>query len=161
MRTISQADLGRDAQRFGDLLRQIGRLRSLREPLIATAAQTLTPPQLHTLMWVGSDGALMMGELARRLGITEKTMTGVVDRLERDGLVRRVRGEKDRRVWRVELTRKGSAVHHKLKADVQQKFCGLMELLDARDREALIRIAETVLLRMKERLPPNLKGTGS
>ncbi|HEX9548836.1 MAG TPA: MarR family transcriptional regulator [Acidimicrobiales bacterium] len=46
-------------------------------------------------------------ELADRLGIEGPTLTRHLDRLVADGLVRRVRGDQDRRVSRVELTPDG------------------------------------------------------
>jgi MarR family transcriptional regulator for hemolysin len=46
-------------------------------------------------------------ELADRLSIEGPTLTRHLDRLVADGLVRRVRGDRDRRVSLVELTREG------------------------------------------------------
>ncbi|HZU54932.1 MAG TPA: MarR family transcriptional regulator [Actinocrinis sp.] len=46
------------------------------------------------------------GDLARLTGLTTGAITGVLDRLERDGYVRRVRDQHDRRKIFVELTGK-------------------------------------------------------
>jgi len=48
-----------------------------------------------------------MGELARHLDVREPTVTATVDRLEREGLVRRSRDEHDGRVVRVSITPAG------------------------------------------------------
>lgn len=48
-------------------------------------------------------GPMTAGELARRLGLTTGAVTGVIDRLERARLVRRVADPKDRRRVVVEL----------------------------------------------------------
>ena len=101
-----------DATQLHHLLMDLGRHRSLRDPVGALCEDMqLTPPQAHTLMWLGEDGALTMGVLARRAGITEKTITGVVDRLEASGLLERVRSEEDRRSVSVRLTEKLSLIH--------------------------------------------------
>jgi DNA-binding MarR family transcriptional regulator len=55
---------------------------------------------LDVLDWAGPISA---GELAKRVGVTSGAITGVVDRLERDGWVRRVRDPHDRRRVIVEM----------------------------------------------------------
>jgi DNA-binding MarR family transcriptional regulator len=150
MRTISKSEGARgDAEKLLGLLQALGRRRSLRDPMIAGSEQlNLTPAQTHAVMWLGSDGALSMGELAKRLGTTEKTMTGVVDRLERQHLAIRVRSESDRRVVRVKLTSQGTVVYRKLARLVLGSFVQLMEMLEARDRKDLLRIFERLVQRM-------------
>jgi DNA-binding MarR family transcriptional regulator len=151
MRNISPDDCSADAARFRELLISMGRMRSLRDPIAgACEAMQLTPPQLHSMMALGADGPLTMGDLARRTGVTEKTVTGIVDRLEKAGQVQRVRSESDRRVTRVALTRKGGATYAELSANMQQKLAQLLGLLDASDRKALLRVAEKLLGRMRE-----------
>jgi len=46
------------------------------------------------------------GELARRIGLTTASITGLIDRLERAGFVRRTRDPADRRKVIVELDRR-------------------------------------------------------
>jgi DNA-binding MarR family transcriptional regulator len=48
-----------------------------------------------------------MGELAEMLDITPRTVTGLVDNLERDGLVKRVDDPNDRRSVYAEITDQG------------------------------------------------------
>jgi DNA-binding MarR family transcriptional regulator len=55
---------------------------------------------LDVLDW---SGAISAGELAKRVGVTSGAITGVIDRLERDGWVRRVRDPHDRRKVIVEI----------------------------------------------------------
>lgn len=70
-----------------------------------------TFPQFDVLAQLARepDGTSMM-ELSRRLLVTAGNMTGVVNRLERDGLVRRQQDQRDRRVTRIRLTPRGRAV---------------------------------------------------
>ena len=56
-----------------------------------------------------ADGELTMGELSQQLLVSNGNATAVVDRLERDGLVRRAPSPADRRVVRVGLTAAGAA----------------------------------------------------
>jgi DNA-binding MarR family transcriptional regulator len=56
---------------------------------------------LDVLDWMGPTTA---GELAKLVGVTSGAITGVIDRLERDGWVRRTRDPDDRRRVVVEMT---------------------------------------------------------
>jgi len=56
---------------------------------------------------VGGGEALTLGELAAAAACVRSNMTQVVDRLEKDGLVRRVADPSDRRVVRAALTPAG------------------------------------------------------
>jgi DNA-binding MarR family transcriptional regulator len=145
MRTISErgraAGPGGDARRLQALLVDLMRRRSLRDPISATCAELeLSAPQVHTLLAMGHEGPLTMGDLARRVAVTEKTTTGLVDRLERDGLVQRLRDPADRRVVRVRLTGHGARLARRLDAEVLEKLTWLMGRLDAGDRRDLFRI---------------------
>jgi DNA-binding MarR family transcriptional regulator len=68
----------------------------------------LTVPQFYTLSTlVGLGGTATMGELARSTYQVSATMTGIIDRLVRDGLVERRRAETDRRSVVVAITPTG------------------------------------------------------
>ena len=68
----------------------------------------LTVPQFYTLSTlVGLGGTATMGELARTTYQVSATMTGIIDRLVRDGLVERRRAKTDRRSVVVAITPTG------------------------------------------------------
>jgi len=149
----------RDVDRLGGLLLELGRRRPLRDPLSTRAELELAGPQLHALMWLGSDGPLTMGELAHRLGITEKGVTGVGDRLEEHGYCQRERDTEDRRVVRLQLTGEGEALFQHTRGRVEKKLGFLLDALPAADREALFRILERLadhLARLSSGLPSNV-----
>jgi DNA-binding MarR family transcriptional regulator len=56
-----------------------------------------------------SDGGVSMGDLALSVGVTARNVTGLVDTLERDELVRRISSRTDRRSVLVEVTPVGRA----------------------------------------------------
>lgn len=68
------------------------------------AAHGLTPPQFGVMEALYHLGPMTLGELATKLLVTGGNITYVMDRLERDGMVARVRCDQDRRVVRAELT---------------------------------------------------------
>jgi DNA-binding MarR family transcriptional regulator len=59
---------------------------------------------LHCLNAIENAGGLTAGQLAAEAGLTTGAVTGVVDRLERAGLARRVLDPDDRRRVRIEVT---------------------------------------------------------
>ena len=67
----------------------------------------LTVPQLDIITCLTRTKELPLSELADRLLVTGGNVTGIIDRLERDGYVYRVRDKNDRRVVRALLTEKG------------------------------------------------------
>jgi len=69
----------------------------------------LTLPQFDILAELdrAPRAGFTFGELSRLLLVTSGNLTGIVDRLEADGLARREYDKSDRRVVRIVLTRKG------------------------------------------------------
>ena len=161
MRSISRAShgpstsaLGGQARRLRQLLVDLSRRRPVRDP-VATACEDLglTPAQVHIVAWLGQDGSLTMGALARRVAVTEKTITGVVDRLERDELVQRVRDPGDRRQVHVRLAGRGEALYRRIDAEIEAKLMALLSLLDAGDRQHLLAMLEKLAARLGGRAP--------
>jgi DNA-binding MarR family transcriptional regulator len=67
----------------------------------------LTPSQFDIIATLGNTEGLSFKELGEKTLITKGTLTGVVDRLEAKGLVKRVTQEEDRRSTLVKLTARG------------------------------------------------------
>ena len=140
-----------EARRLRLLVAGFARQRSLRDPVAALCEEgQLTVPQLHALLWLGQDGTLTMGELAQRVGVTEKTITGVVDRLAAAGHLERVRDARDRRVVRSQLTTPGRRVYRDLDRHLQARLAHLLGVLEPPDRRALFRILEKLFRRLEE-----------
>jgi MarR family 2-MHQ and catechol resistance regulon transcriptional repressor len=68
----------------------------------------ITPSQFAVLEALYHLGSLTQGEVSTKVLKSGSNMTTVIDNLERDGLVRRERDAKDRRVINVHLTEAGS-----------------------------------------------------
>jgi len=70
----------------------------------------ITPPQFVALQWLEELGDITIGELSNRLYLAFSTTTDLVDRMEKNELVKRVRDENDRRVVVVHLLEKGERI---------------------------------------------------
>ncbi len=155
MRNISkEGSLRADAIALGECLLALGRKRGLRDPLSSSIEVAFTGPQVHSLTWLGFDGPLTMGELARRCGITEKTITGIVDRMEKLSLFVRERDDHDRRVVRVKLTKDGDAAFQHMREAMLEKLVAMLQLLDPDDRKGLLRIFQKLNDRVANRDGP-------
>ena len=73
----------------------------------------VTGPQLWALRTIDEARGLTTGELADRLYLHISTVSGILDRLEKNGWVERRRSAEDRRVIRLVVTRKGRAIIYK------------------------------------------------
>jgi DNA-binding MarR family transcriptional regulator len=98
-----QRDVHELAQEIDGNLREIQ--RALRKPLAAAIARgELTAPQRAiTAILVRSDG-LSLKELSKRAGLAHSTVSGIVDRLEKRGMVARKADESDGRFSRIVVT---------------------------------------------------------
>jgi DNA-binding MarR family transcriptional regulator len=113
------------------------------------------------LLGVLRDREPTMNELARLLDLDKSSVTGLVDRAERRGLVARVPSPADRRSVHVTLTADGrslvSAAADRFAADVS----AVLERLPPRDRAALDRIVSRLLVaRAADRGIDLFAGTG-
>ena len=63
--------------------------------------------QILTYLYFAPDRHMTLGQLAESQNLVPRTVTGLVDKLERDGLVRRVPDASDRRSVRAQLTKAG------------------------------------------------------
>ena len=67
----------------------------------------ITPPQTTILFSIMKYGPQSMNALSKLLFIKNSTTTGLIDRLEKNGLVRRSPVGNDRRKWEIDITKKG------------------------------------------------------
>ncbi|WP_045875139.1 MarR family transcriptional regulator [Pseudofrankia sp. DC12] len=87
------------------------------------------------------DRAPSLGELAATLGCDKTNVTGMVDRLERRGLVRRTTDPADRRVSRVTLSEQGAALAPRIRSAVAEAIADTLGSLDTADRGRLTDLA--------------------
>ena len=79
-------------------------------------------------------------ELAEKAGVTRATITGLVDTLERDGLVTREHDSDDRRMMRVHMTPKGHATLREVLPGHFKRMAALMAPLSENERKTLVRL---------------------
>jgi MarR family transcriptional regulator, lower aerobic nicotinate degradation pathway regulator len=98
------------------------------------------------LLGVLRDRRPTMNELARFLALDKSSVTGLVDRAERRGLVVRVPSASDRRAVLVSLTDEGRSLVSSVAARFESDITALLGHLPARDREALAGLVSRLLV---------------
>src|SRR5262249_54193644 len=85
----------------------------IRRPLEAEFARgSLTGPQQSAMHALAQSNGMSLKELSARLGLAHSTVSGIVDRLEKRGLVERRTDETDKRLTRISVTRKARDFLH-------------------------------------------------
>lgn len=107
----------------------------------------LTFPQWMALGFVGHCGkaGIRHAELGNRLMLSKAPVTGVVDRLERDGYVQRVGDKKDRRVSHIVMTPKGEQVWWDVKKHLRTNSQSLCNSLSGEEQEQLLSMLARLL----------------
>jgi len=106
----------------------------------------LTPPQFDIVATLGNTPGMSFKELGEKTLITKGTLTGVVDRLETRGIVRRVNSSSDRRSTRVELTEAGAKLFDDVFPGVVARTKQVFDKLGDAERQTL----EDGLRRLRE-----------
>lgn len=70
----------------------------------------ITSPQFVALQILTENKAMTIGELCNKIGLAFSTTTDLVDRMEKNGLVQRVRDTADKRVVRIDVLDKGNQI---------------------------------------------------
>ena len=119
--------LARDALR--------ARFLKLTTPYKLTVAQFKALQHVH---WHDREEGIGICELSKHLGLANSTTSGIVDRLEREGWVKRDRSNLDRRTVGVKLTKKGRDLFERAPRDVEEFWTVTIGRLSIRDQEELL-----------------------
>lgn len=97
----------------------------------------LTPSQFAVLEALYHLGSLTQSEVGAKILKSTSNITTVIDNLERDGLVRRERDAKDRRVIHVHLTEDGISKVETLFPNHVEALVEIFSILSASEQETL------------------------
>src|SRR5215468_12350418 len=97
------------------------------------------------LLGILRDRTPTMNELARLLGLDKSSVSGLVDRAERRGLVERVPSEDDRRVVQVRLTRAGRSLATRTARRFDAEVAEILARLPADERKTLSALVSRLL----------------
>ncbi len=101
-------------------------------------------PQYFLLGFLCQHPSLSMSEIAKKMERTTAATTGLVDRLETLGCLKRAHSTVDRRKILVQITKDGVALVAQIKRDVVASILEIFELLTPSERVSWLRIYEKI-----------------
>jgi len=147
----------RPAVSVDDVAARVAQLARLQRPASGAApgwlAQELTFSQARVLFLLRDEGRLTMSGLAERLGVTSATASGIVERIERRGLVQRIHREDDRRIVECALTEDGLRLVRELAGARLDAFRQMLAVLTPDELADFDRLIGVVIERLGEGRP--------
>jgi MarR family transcriptional regulator, organic hydroperoxide resistance regulator len=123
------ADIEKELRYISGLVKQKGR-----EIL---SNYTITPPQFVALQWLFEAGDMTIGELSNKMFLACSTTTDLVDRMEKNQLVMRVKDPNDRRVVRIHLLEEGERIIDEVIKKRQAYLQGVLKNFSTTEIESL------------------------
>ena len=108
----------------------------------------LTLSQIAILDVLSRDKESTMSDMARAMNVTTAAMTGMIDRLVRDGYVARANDTDDRRVIKIKLTARGNAAVKSSLENKKHMISRVFGVLPQKERDEYLKI----LMRIRQGL---------
>jgi DNA-binding MarR family transcriptional regulator len=133
-------------------LAQLARLQqSHRKASPPWLAHELTFSQVRVLFLLREQGPMPMSRLAEILGVTSATASGIVERIERRGLVERLHRAEDRRVVECALTEQGERITREMAGARLDAFRQMLAVLTPAELAQFDRLLTLVAERLAAR----------
>lgn len=129
-------------------LRRIMRAVDLYSAKLASKYR-ITSPQLICLLTLRDDGPLTTSALAKLIHLSNSTVVGILDRLEKRGLIARERGREDRRLVLVSITGQGAELVSKAPSPLQDQLAAALNHLPDEEQAAIASALDRVVKLME------------
>lgn len=134
--TTKVADVEKELRYIAGIIKQRGRVILNHYPI--------TAPQFVALQWLMDKGEMTIGELSNSIHLACSTTTDLVDRMEKNELVERVRDPKDRRVVRIQVLERGEQIIHEVIEKRQEYLQNVLKDVPEEDVNTLNRLLHTL-----------------
>lgn len=111
----------------------------------------VTVPQIITLREIYEHGPVSFSELTEIVSLNNSTVTGIVDRLERQNLVRRTRTAQDRRRIDIVITDEGTRFVQEIPPPIQESLINGLEGMGPERVETILWAIDTILALLQGR----------
>lgn len=98
----------------------------------------LTSPQILVLSLLDEAKEMKISDIACSMGMADSNISGIVDRLEKTGLVERVRSTEDRRIVKVRLTDKVEEMEKNYVSELENYFSHLLSKFSQHELDEII-----------------------
>lgn len=139
-----EPQLRADAERLADIFTVLQRcfVLNLSKEL---ARGNVSFSQYCLLSFLREQAQLSMSEIAQRMGHTTAAATGLVDRLEKLGHLKRTHGKDDRRKILVQATASGAALVAEVRDDMISNLLKMMAALNPNEQKTWVQIYEKIV----------------
>jgi DNA-binding MarR family transcriptional regulator len=138
-----------ELQRFGNMGREMSGLTVLFHSRLAEQMGVSATDYKCLDIVMRVDWQLTAGQIAKMSGLSTGAVTGVIDRLEKRGFVRRVRDPHDRRKVLVEVTTVDEAKCDQLFAHLATGMADVLSHFSPRERQVIERYQRELLDRLR------------
>jgi MarR family transcriptional regulator, 2-MHQ and catechol-resistance regulon repressor len=111
----------------------------------------LSVNQFGILKELSVNGDVPMSHLANGLEVTAPAITTMVDKLEKDGYVKRNRDGKDRRIINISLTKKGKEVIDRIKISRQEFLSYVLSKMTVEEKNTWINTYDKIVVLLRQR----------
>ncbi|MGC3991347.1 MAG: MarR family transcriptional regulator [Chthoniobacteraceae bacterium] len=139
--TRDEVEMRADAERLAEIITNFQRCFLLNVSKELARGQ-VSFAQYLLLGFLYNNRALTMTEIASKMGHTTAAATGLVDRLENLGHVRRMHSSDDRRKIEVSITPSGEKLVEKVRADMVENLVVVMGELSVEEQKSWLQIYE-------------------
>lgn len=108
------------------------------------------PSQVLALVSIQERGGCTLTELKKEMHVSAPTITGLIDRLERDGYVKRRNDVNDRRVTNVVLTARGVRLVEQFRGNIRKRWQYILSKTPLEMAEALVNIMRKITKGFKD-----------
>ena len=135
-----------------DSLMRIMRVALISERRFPVAGRNArySPLDFQTLGYLQKVGSARAGEVGKHLEVAPTTMTGVIDRLEAAGLIRRIPDADDARATRLTLTETGRTMSAAIVNQDILTTTAMLGALTAEEREPFLSMLDRMAARIEQ-----------
>ena len=108
----------------------------------------ITLPQLVILQELSKNNEMPVGELAKAISLGQATVTGILDRLEKRGLIIRRKGDNDKRKVLTAPTEEGTKLIATTPSPLQQTFVTQFEKLQDWEKNMILVVLQRIVAMM-------------
>jgi len=112
--------------------------------------ERITFSQYSVLLALSRSGPMQMNKLSEHMLVAPANVTGLVDRMERKGYVRRKRDERDRRLYVIEETERGSRIFKSISSRFRQYAGNLGSTLTPEERDSTLAALRKVRMEVEK-----------
>lgn len=133
-------------RKFRENIRHIERELNIQDD--TNCCEGVSIAQCHTLLALPPGESINLNDLSEKLYLDKSTVSRTVDSLVRNGTVKRIIPEENRRVVRISLTAKGTGICQRIHRESDEYFTAILKSIPAGDLPVFLRSFDIMVGRM-------------